>query len=94
MLCTYGGKTLIELAFGRRPPDIVSLENATPGQMTDTPLEADEIVNRIRTLALGSYLKARQSEDLRNDLAGSLKFTSGPVNQGDKVWYYAIDENK
>ena len=23
-----------------------------------------------------------------------MKFTSGPFNPGDKVWYYAIDENK
>ena len=61
--CTYGGKTPIELALGRRPPDIVTLENANPAQLTDKPLEADEIVNRIRTLALNSYLKARQSED-------------------------------
>ena len=32
--CTYGGKTPIELAFGRRPPDLSTLENATPNQLT------------------------------------------------------------
>ena len=57
-------------------------------------MEADEIVNTIRTLALSSYLKARQADDIRHDLAASLKFTSGPYVPGDKVWYYAIDENK
>ena len=57
-------------------------------------MEADEIVNTLRTLALSSYLKARQAGDIRNDLAASLKFTSGPYVPGDKVWYYAIDENK
>ena len=91
---TYGGKTPIELALGRRPPDIVTLENANPAKLTGKPLEADEIVNRIRMLALNSYLKARQSEDVRNDLAGSLRFTGGPFHPGDKVWYYSLDENK
>ena len=90
--CNYNGKTPIELAFGRRPRDIVTLENANPGQLTERPLEA-EIVNTIRTLALSSYLKARQADDIRNDLAASLKFTSGPYVPGDKVWYYAIHEN-
>ena len=92
--CTYGGKTPIELALGRRPPDVVTLENANPAQLTDKPLEADEIVNRIRTLALNSYLKALHSEDIRNDLAGSLRFTGGLFHPGDKVWYYSLDENK
>ena len=85
--CTYGGKTPIALAFGRRPPDVVSLETATPGQLRRNRQQN-------RPLALGSYLRARQSEDIRNDLAGSLQFTSGPFNPGDKVCYYAIDENK
>ena len=88
------GSTPTELAFGRRPSDVVTLENATPAQLTDRPLEADEIVNEVRTLALASYLKARQAEDLRLDLAGCLEFTSGPFNPCDKVWYYAIDESK
>ena len=35
--CTYGGKTPIELAFGRKPPDIVTLANANPGQLTEDP---------------------------------------------------------
>ena len=35
---TYGGKTPLELAFGRRPPDIMSTENATLGQLTNERL--------------------------------------------------------
>ena len=92
--CTYGGKTPIELAFGRRPPDIASLENSTPAQLTTKPLEADEIVNNLRKTALQSYLKARQADDLRNDLATSLRFSGGPYHVGDQVWYYQVDGSK
>ena len=92
--CTYGGKTPIELAFGRRPPDVVTLENSNPAQLTEKPLHADEIVNKVRNLAMQSYLKARQSEDLGNDLEGSLTFTGGPFHPKDKAWYYANDESK
>ena len=46
--CTYGGKTPTELASGRRPPDIVSLENATPGQLTTTRLAPDDMINTLR----------------------------------------------
>ena len=76
---TYGGKTPLELAFGRRPPDIVSIENASPGQLTLPNLEADEVVKRVREVALQSYLKTRQCEDLRQDIAAGLKFLGGPL---------------
>jgi len=92
--CTYGGKTQTELAFGRRPPDVVTLENATPGQLTTTRLAPDEKINTLRKLALTNYLKTRQAEDLRQDIASSLKFMGGPYHTDDKVWYYDVDKNK
>ena len=61
----------MELAFGRRPPDIVSGENATPGQLTTSKLGPDETINTLRTFALSSYLKVRQAEDLRQDISSS-----------------------
>ena len=79
MSLTYGGKTLLELAFGRRPPDIVSIENASPGQLTLPNLEADEVVKRVREVALQSYLKTRQCEDLRQDIAAGLKMFGRPI---------------
>ena len=45
--CTYQGTTQIELAVGRRPPYIVTLENANPAQLSEKPLEADEIVSEL-----------------------------------------------
>ena len=91
---TYGGKTPLELAFGRRPPDIMSWENATLGQLTNEPAEADKIINEIRTEAMRAYLKARQAEDIRNDIASSLKFVKGPFSEGDKVWYWHSQKDK
>ena len=78
--CTYGGKTPVELAFGRRPPDIISVENATPGQLITSRLGPDETINTLRKLALSSYLKVRQAEDLRQDISSSLKFMGGPFS--------------
>ena len=92
--CTYGGKTPIELALGRRPPDVVTLENANPGQLSSEPLQPDDVINQVRTKALKSYLEARQSVDLRKDLASSLRFVSGPFSEGEMVWYYQVDGNK
>ena len=92
--CTYGGKTPIELAFGRRPPDLVTLENAAPNQLTTQKLAPDELVNQVRIKALNSYIKARQAEDLRVDISSSLRFYGGPFNPDDKVWYYQVDKSK
>ena len=73
-LSPTGGKTPLELACARRPPDIVSIENASPGQLTLPNLEADEVVKRVGEVALQSYLKTRQCEDLRQDIAAGLEF--------------------
>ena len=36
--------------FGRRPPYIVSVEKATPGQLTTSRLAPDEIINTLKDL--------------------------------------------
>ncbi len=88
LLATYGGKTPIELAFGRRPPDVIGWDNATPGQLTNPGLEPDEIVKEIRAVAMQEYLKVRQAEDIRQDLAASLRHIKGPFKEGERVWYW------
>ena len=40
------------------------------------------------------HLQARQSQDLRQDIASSLRFSTGPYVVGDKVWYHEVDPNK
>ena len=53
-----GGESFMELIFGRRPPDFVTLENANPAHRVESPRDAHAIVNEIRNLALASNLKA------------------------------------
>ena len=91
---TYGGKTPLELAFGRRPPDILDVETSSPQQLTTTGLPADEHVRRVQQLAMKCHLQARQANDLRTDIASSLRFATGPYVVGDKVWYHEVDPNK
>ena len=38
---TYGGVTPLELAFGRRPPDICDVENMNPEQLTSDIIAED-----------------------------------------------------
>ena len=57
-------------------------------------MSADDAIDKIRKLALSSYLKARQADDLRQDIASSLKFHGGPFHPDDKVWYYQVDKKK
>ena len=76
-LLTYGGKTPLELAFGRRPKDIIDVENANPQQLGE-PTPERAAVDKLMKLAMQAHLEARQAHDLRRDLAAGLKFSSGP----------------
>ena len=38
---TYGGKTPLEIATGRAPPDIIQIENMNPGSLSQN--ESNEI---------------------------------------------------
>ena len=40
---TYGGRAPLEIAFGRRPPDIIQLENMDPAQWTTKDARAGRI---------------------------------------------------
>ena len=91
---TYGGKTPLELAFGRRPPDILDAETSSPQQLTTENLPADERVKQLQQLAMKCHLEARQAKDIRQDIASSLRFSHGPFSVGDKVWYFEHDPNK
>ena len=37
-MVTFGGVTPLEMAFGRRPPDIIGVDNADPAQLTVSDL--------------------------------------------------------
>ena len=91
---TYGGKTPLELATGRRPPDLFDLERANPSQLTEIPPESWLSDQKVRRLALQAHLEVRQSMDLRSDLAAELKASQGPFQNGEHVWYFEKDPNK
>ena len=82
---TFGGTTPLELAMGRRPRDIVTLEHADPEQRTLNPSPSEANVANAQTVAMQTYLEARQREDLRRDLASRRMPTDGPFAVGDNV---------
>ena len=66
---TYGGVTPLELAFGRRPADLIQLDVATPTQLTIDRNEEELTAIQIKQLSKQAFQEARQSEDIRRDLA-------------------------
>ena len=91
---TYGGKTPVELVFGRRPRDVVDVENATIEQLTTEESTAEHRTQRLRDLAMKAHLEARQCQDLRRDLASNLRFVTGEYTIGDKCWLWFEDKSK
>ncbi len=66
---TTAGKTPVELAFGRRPRDIIDVETANPQQLTEDLTLIDKAEKVLSFLVMKSYLEVRQREDLRKDTA-------------------------
>ena len=91
---TYGGKTPLEIATGRRPPDVIDLENMMPKQLASEPSLDQQCDNQLRELAQKAHLEARQREDLRRDLAQRLRSSDGPFTAGEGVWYWDRDASK
>ena len=87
-MVTYGGVTPLELAFGRRPRDIVTPENSDPAQLTGEPTDVEATAQAVRELAMRAYSAARQALDLRRDLAARLNMSEGPFSIGENVYYW------
>ena len=91
---TYGGVTPLELAFGRRPADLIQLDVATPTQMTIERNEEELTAIQIKQLSKQAFQEARQSEDIRRDLAQNPRMSSKPLQVKDKVFYRQEDNSK
>ena len=87
-MVTYGGVTPLELAFGRRPRDIVTPENSDPAQLTGEPTDVEATAQAVKELAMRAYSAARQALDLRRDLAARLNMSEGPFSIGENVYYW------
>ena len=90
-MVTHGGVRPIEVAFGRRPADITAIENMTPAQLTT---ETHRLIEALRSLAMRKFLEAKQSDDLRRDIASKLQLSDGPFFPGDKVYFWTEDKSK
>ena len=69
---TYGGVAPLKLAFGRRPADLIQLHVAPPTQLTIDRNEEELTTIQIKQ----AFQEARQSEDIRRDLAQNLRMSS------------------
>ena len=93
-MITHGGVTPVELAFGRRPADLTAIANMTPAQLTSEAPAPERQIEALRSLAMQKFLEARQSDDLRRDIASKLQLSDGPFFPGDKVFYWTEDKSK
>ena len=85
---TISGYALVELATGRRPTDHIDLELMMPDQLSATFLSRDATLSELKKLALRAHLEARQSADLRGDLA---RRVLPPYAHGERV-FVCIDD--
>ena len=92
--CLARNTTLTELATGRRPTDHSDLELMKPDQLSAVDLPRDATLNELRKLALKAHLEARQSADLRRDLARRVLPSDGPYAHGDRVFVWIDDKAK
>ena len=91
---TISGYTPVELETGRRPTDHSDLELMKPDQLSAVDLPRDATLNELRKLALKAHLEARQSADLRRDLARRVLPSDGPYAHGDRVFVWIDDKAK
>ena len=91
---TISGYSPLEIATGRRPPDLFDVETANPEQLTSEPPEEDVSTLALRRLALRAHQEARQAADLRHDMARRTMPSDGPYKQGDEVFYWHQDSSK
>ena len=93
-MITFGGVTPMELAFGRRPADILVPENMGPAQLSAEVPTPEKRIQALRTLTMKKFPEAKQSDDLRKDIASHLSLSDGPFFPGDKIYYWTEDISK
>ena len=84
----------MEIAAGRRPPDLFDVETGTPEQLSAEPPEEDRTMLQLQRIALRAHQEARQALDLSKDIARRVMPSDGPYSLGDKVFVWMKDESK
>ena len=90
---TISGYSPLEIATGRRPPDLLDIETSDPAQLSVEPLAEDRTQQELQRLALRAHQEARQSQDLRHDMAKRTMPSDGPYKPGDKVFVWSAPAN-
>ena len=91
---TVSGYSPLEIATGRRPPDLFDVETSTPEQLSANPPEEDRTTLDLQRIAMRAHQEARQWIDLRKDLARRVMPSDGPYQKGDRVFVWHKDESK
>ena len=81
---TVCGYSPLEIATGRRPPDLLDIETSDPAQLSVDPLPEDRTQQELQRLALKAHQKARQAADLRHEMAKRTMPSDGPYKPGDR----------
>ena len=92
---TVSGYSPLEIATGRRPPDLLDVETSGPAQLSVEPLPENRTQQELQRLALKAHQEARQAADLRHDMAKRTMPPDGPYNPGDQVfvWISPVNAN-
>ena len=91
---TVSGYSPLEIATGRRPPDLLDVETCSPEQLSVDPSSEDRTTLELQRIALRAHQEARQAIDLRKDLARRVMPSDGPYKKGDRVFVWHKDESK
>ena len=91
---TVSGYSPLEIATGRRPPDLLDVETCSPEQLSVDPSSEDRTTLELQRIALRAHQEARQAIDLRKDLARRVMPSDGPYRKGDRVFVWHKDESK
>ena len=90
---TVSGYSPLEIATGRRPPDLLDIETSDPAQLSVDPLPEDRTQQELQRLALKAHQEARQAADLRHDMAKRTMPSDGPYKPGGKVFVWTSPVN-
>ena len=91
---TISGYSPLEIATGRRPPDLLEVETSSPEQLSALAPREDRTNQELQRIAMRAHQEARQAQDLRSDLARRVMPSDGPYVKGDKVFVWMKDESK
>jgi len=92
---TISGCSPIDVATGRRPPDLFDVEAANnPEQLSPGATEEDLSTLALQRLALRAHQQAWQAADSSHDMARRTKLPDGPYTQADEIFDWHQDSNK